>query len=106
VAKSARTDEPDKMKALVHPRRQAIMGVILNRQADCPVSPREIANELGAGLSNVSYHVHVLADYEAIELKRTSPVRGSLQHFYAADPAFMALPWVKAALASFLPKAA
>lgn len=37
---------------------------------------------MGAQLSTVSYHVRVLAECEAIRPVRTSPVRGSMQHFY------------------------
>jgi len=47
-------------------------------------SPRELSEELDEGLSQVSYHVKVLHEYEPIELARTEPVRGATQHFYRA----------------------
>jgi hypothetical protein len=40
--------------------------------------------ELGAPLGVVSYHVRMLRDYECVELVRTEPRRGALQHFYRA----------------------
>jgi DNA-binding transcriptional ArsR family regulator len=46
------------------------------------ISPRELSHRMEISLSNLSYHVRVLAECEAITLVRTQPVRGSLQHFY------------------------
>jgi DNA-binding transcriptional regulator GbsR (MarR family) len=46
------------------------------------MSPKELADELGAPLSDVSYHVRVLRELEAIELVRTEPVRGAVAHYY------------------------
>jgi hypothetical protein len=40
--------------------------------------------ELGAPLGVVSYHVRMLRDYDCVELVRTEPRRGALQHFYKA----------------------
>ena len=40
--------------------------------------------ELGAPLGVVSYHVRMLRDYDCVELVRTEPRRGALQHFYRA----------------------
>lgn len=47
-------------------------------------SPRELSSTLSESLSNVSYHVRVLADCGVVELVRTRAVRGSTQHFYRA----------------------
>jgi DNA-binding transcriptional ArsR family regulator len=47
-------------------------------------SPGEMATALGHPLGVVSYHVRMLRDYGAVELTRTEPRRGALQHFYAA----------------------
>jgi DNA-binding transcriptional ArsR family regulator len=68
------------VKALGHPLRQRI----LRRLHDDPVSPSQLAGALGEPLGNVSYHVKILAECEAIELVRTTPVRGAVEHFYRA----------------------
>lgn len=68
------------IKALGHPLRQRVLQVLNVRVA----SPSEIAEELGEPLSNVSYHVKILIACDAIELVRTAPVRGALEHFYRA----------------------
>ena len=47
-------------------------------------SPAELAIELGAPLGVVSSHVRMPRDYDCVELVRTEPVRGALQHFYKA----------------------
>ncbi len=67
-------------KALSHPIRMQILTILHKRVA----SPNQIAQELGEGLSQVSYHVKVLRDYECIELVRTEPRRGAVEHFYRA----------------------
>ena len=38
----------------------------------------------GEGLSQVSYHVKVLKDYRCIELVKTEPQRGAVEHYYRA----------------------
>jgi len=48
------------------------------------LSPNDLARELGESLGRVSYHVRTLADAGAIELVRTVPRRGAVQHFYRA----------------------
>ena len=40
--------------------------------------------ELGAPLGVVSYHVRMLRGYDCVELVRTEPRRGAVQHFYRA----------------------
>lgn len=68
------------LKALGHPLRQRILQVL----NDGVASPNEVANKLEEPLSNVSYHVKILEKCDAIELVRTEPVRGALEHFYRA----------------------
>jgi hypothetical protein len=46
------------------------------------MSPKELADELKAPLSDVSYHVRVLRELNAVELVRTEPVRGAVAHYY------------------------
>jgi DNA-binding transcriptional ArsR family regulator len=67
-------------KALAHPLRARI----LQRLGERVASPGELALELGAPLGVVSYHVRMLRDYDCVELVRTGPRRGALQHFYRA----------------------
>jgi len=68
------------LKALGHPLRQRILRVLSDRVA----SPVELSRELEEPLGNVSYHVKMLEELEAVELVRTAPVRGTLEHFYRA----------------------
>src|SRR6476660_2610707 len=67
-------------KALAHPLRARI----LQRLGERVASPGDLALELGAPLGVVSYHVRMLRDYDCVELVRTEPRRGALQHFYRA----------------------
>jgi DNA-binding transcriptional ArsR family regulator len=72
--------DPRVIKALGHPLRQSILHILNARVA----SPVEIATELDEPLGNVSYHVQILLENGAIELVKTEPVRGALEHFYRA----------------------
>ena len=74
------TPEARIAKALAHPLRAQI----LQRLGERVSSPGDLADELGAPLGVVSYHVRMLRDYHCVELVRTEPVRGALQHFYKA----------------------
>src|SRR3954452_9919333 len=77
---AAETSEARIAKALAHPLRAQI----LKRLGERVASPGELAAELGAPLGVVSYHVRMLREYECVELVRTEPRRGALQHFYRA----------------------
>lgn len=68
------------MKALAHPLRAKILAILTERVA----SPNEMAKELDEGLSQVSYHVKVLREYELIEPDHKKPRRGAVEHFYRA----------------------
>lgn len=83
----------DVLMALRHPLRRRILRH-LSAPEHSPLSPREVAEELQQPLWNVSYHVRVLRNCEAVTLVRTKPVRGSVQHFYAPAADFMAQPSV------------
>jgi len=74
------------MKALSHPLRVVILDLLNNGEW----SPRELERELGEGLSQISYHVKVLKDFELIEMTRTAPRRGAVEHYYrAVERAFL-----------------
>ncbi|HWB69181.1 MAG TPA: helix-turn-helix domain-containing protein [Solirubrobacterales bacterium] len=68
------------VKALAHPLRAHMLSILNERVA----SPNQLARELDEGLSQVSYHIKVLRDYECIELVKTEPRRGAVEHFYRA----------------------
>src|SRR4051812_35722419 len=74
------TSEARIAKALAHPLRARILQPLGERVA----SPGELALELDASLGVVSYHVCMLREYNCVELARTEPRRGALQHFYRA----------------------
>ena len=70
------------VKALAHPLRVSILQILDKRTA----SPSELAEELGAPLGNVSYHVRQLASFGLIKLVKRTPRRGSIEHHYKAQP--------------------
>jgi DNA-binding transcriptional ArsR family regulator len=68
------------VRALAHPLRIRILGILENRVA----SPSEIAEELGLPTANVSYHVRMLRGYGLIKLVRRQQRRGAVEHYYEA----------------------
>jgi DNA-binding transcriptional ArsR family regulator len=84
----------DLLLALRHPLRRQILHML---NGDEPSSPRELADALNQPLSNVSYHVRILADCGAAKLVRTRQVRGSTQHFYRSS---VKPEWARAVLRS------
>ena len=68
------------LRAISHPLRHRLLGMLDGRIA----SPNQLARELGLPLGRVSYHIRLLSDLGAIELVRTEPRRGALEHFYRA----------------------
>jgi DNA-binding transcriptional ArsR family regulator len=55
---------------------------ILDQLRAGEASPRQMADRLREPLGNVSYHVRQLRDAGLIELTRTQPRRGAVEHFY------------------------
>jgi DNA-binding transcriptional ArsR family regulator len=72
--------DPRLVKALAHPLRVQILGVLEERVA----SPSDLAEQLGAPLGNVSYHVRTLADLGLLKLVRRRTRRGAVEHYYQA----------------------
>lgn len=68
------------IKALAHPLRVKLLAYLNDREW----SPNELSEELNEGLSQVSYHIKVLRDLEMIEMTKTKPVRGAVEHYYRA----------------------
>ena len=67
-------------KALAHPLRVRILSSLHKGIS----SPNQLAQELGEPLGNVSYHVKTLLEYDCVELVKTEPRRGAVEHFYRA----------------------
>lgn len=86
------SDDSDLLAALRHPLRRRILQAMTDGKA---VSPRELALTLRHPLSNVSYHVRVLAGCGAVTLVETKPVRGSVQHLYRRT---VEAPWARQVL--------
>ena len=72
--------DPRIAKALSHPMRARILGILNERVA----SPNEIAEKIDERLPNVSYHVRALLDLGIIELVDTAQRRGAIEHYYRA----------------------
>jgi DNA-binding transcriptional ArsR family regulator len=72
--------DPRLVKALAHPLRVQILGVLEERVA----SPSDLAEELGAPLGNVSYHVRTLTELGLLKLVRRRTRRGAVEHYYRA----------------------
>jgi DNA-binding transcriptional ArsR family regulator len=68
------------IKALAHPLRVQILGILETRAA----SPNELAQELGAPLGNVSYHTRELLRFGLVKLVKKTPRRGAIEHYYRA----------------------
>jgi DNA-binding transcriptional ArsR family regulator len=86
------------IKGLAHPLRVEILAILNDRMA----SPNELSKELEEGLSQVSYHVKVLRDFEMIKLAKTEPRRGAVEHYYRASTKVFIPAW----LMKLVPKSA
>ncbi len=85
-------------KALSHPLRVEILDLLNAGEW----SPRELERELGHGLGQISYHVKVLKDFELIEMTKTRPARGAVEHFYRA----LVRAYLPAGMAKDMPRSA
>jgi DNA-binding transcriptional ArsR family regulator len=84
-------DDPRLVKALAHPLRIRILGILEQRSA----TPKELAELLDVQLENLSYHVRTLRDFGFIKLERQRMVRGAVEHRYGmvARPRITAAVW-------------
>lgn len=87
VERTCTTVKPDRditeakvAKALAHPLRVRILGILEERVA----SPRELALELDAELSQLSYHVRTLHRGGFIELVEQKRRRAAIESYYRA----------------------
>jgi DNA-binding transcriptional ArsR family regulator len=95
---ASRSVEQRIIKALGHPLRVEILAILNDRMA----SPNELSKELEEGLSQVSYHIKVLRDFEMIEMVKTEPRRGAVEHYYRACAKVLIPSW----MLKLLPKSA
>lgn len=84
------------MFLLGNPLRKQLLRLYL--EADGMRSPKELTIPTNSPISNVGYHVRVLAEYEAIELVAEQPRRGSVEHFYEATDLIDGVPWARSVL--------
>jgi DNA-binding transcriptional ArsR family regulator len=77
-AKQAGQDKASLAKLLSNPKRVQILAAAHRRA----ISPSEFARAHGLTTSSVAQHFKKLADYGAIKLVKTEPVRGSVKHMY------------------------
>lgn len=84
-------DDPRLVKALAHPLRIRILGILERRSA----TPKELAEILDVQLENLSYHVRTLRDFGFIKLERRRMVKGAVEHRYGmvARPRITANVW-------------
>jgi DNA-binding transcriptional ArsR family regulator len=68
------------INAIAHPLRRRILRLLGDRRARS--SPTKIAQEFQLHVGMVGYHVRVLEQLGAIELKDEGMVRGAVEHFY------------------------
>ena len=93
-----RDPEEALLEALRHPLRRRLLRRYVESEAPDGLGPRELAMAEEAPLSNVSYHVRVLAEKGAVELIGEVPSGGSLAHLYRATQLVRETPWVLASL--------
>jgi DNA-binding transcriptional ArsR family regulator len=69
------------VKAVAHPIRREILRR-LEGNANGGLSPKILAKELSQPLGDVSYHFRTLVEAGILQLTKTEPRRGALEHFY------------------------
>ena len=84
------------LSILQHPLRRELLKLYV--EAGEMRSPKELTLPTSGHISNVGYHVRVLAEKGAIELITVEPRRGSIEHFYKATSLIDEVPWGRAAL--------
>jgi DNA-binding transcriptional ArsR family regulator len=84
------------LSVLKHPLRRELLKLYV--EAREMRSPKELTLPTNGHLSNVSYHVRVLAEKGALELVAEEARRGSVEHFYEPTALVDEVPWGRAAL--------
>jgi len=85
VGKSDDNDRAARLgKAMAHPLRARVLTLI---HESGPISGVGIARDHDVGdFGNVSYHVSVLEELEAVEVTETRPTDGSFEYLYDTTP--------------------
>lgn len=78
AGKEGAPDQLSLLKALAHPVRLHLLGILSYRT----ISPAEFARERDEPIPNVSYHFKVLERLGCAELAEAKPAGGSYEHIY------------------------
>ena len=73
------TADSQLIRALGNPLRLRILDLVASHRETSPV---RVARELEQPLATVSHHMRLLRDLGFVELTRTAPRRGAVEHFY------------------------
>jgi DNA-binding transcriptional ArsR family regulator len=84
------------MFLLGHPLRKQLLQLYV--EAEEMRSPKELTVPTNSDISNVGYHVRVLAEHGAVKLVDEKPRRGSVEHFYEATSLVDEVPWARTVL--------
>ena len=77
--------DQDLVSALSHPLRVHILDAL----SEASASPSDLAREVGLSVNYVAYHVKELEKLGYIELVKTEPRRGTVEHYYRAKRLFL-----------------
>lgn len=77
--------DPKLVSALSHPLRVHILDVLTEVSA----SPSDLARDVGLSVNYVAYHVKELEKLGYLELVKTEPRRGTVEHYYKAKRRFL-----------------
>lgn len=80
AAKPRQIDE-NRLKAMQHPLRRAVLLLLIERGVSSPV---EMASILGRSVHDVTYHTKRLVALDCAELVKEEKVRGAIKHYYRA----------------------
>lgn len=98
--KEKRTAPEDVLLFLIqHPLRRRLLRLYVEATESQELrSPKELTVPVNGTVSNVGYHVRVLAEHSAVEIVAEQQRRGSVEHFYEATALVDEVPWARAAL--------
>jgi DNA-binding transcriptional ArsR family regulator len=83
------SDESKLLAALSNPLRRQILRRMRGEEM---ISPLQLAEEFDLPLTNMAYHVRVLANCGAVTIVRMKPVRGAIKHYYRST---LEPPWAR-----------
>jgi predicted transcriptional regulator len=91
-----RDSEEVLLYVLRHPLRKRLLRLYVEEKG--MLSPKELADFTRKHLSNVGYHVRVMAEQGVVEIVSEQQRRGSVEHFYETTGLVDEVPWGRAAL--------